>query len=212
VPTPECECSPATSSAGSVDLLPAIGDKRANPLRVRCVQVQPNVRPRQDVLAASTDGPHVHRRRSNPRKMANRSSVLGLIVSTAVRAAVSDIQRFRSGRHLSCRLGLTAREHSSGERRRLGPISKQGDVYSENTTYSRRTRGSVSSQECCRQGSRARSAAPPGARDREACRPQQGSDRAGEQAGPHYVVGWKHERTFEGGYARRSSGGYASGV
>jgi len=26
-------------------------------------------------------------------------------------------------------LGITAREHSSGERRRLGSISKQGDVY-----------------------------------------------------------------------------------
>jgi transposase len=54
---------------------------------------------------------------------------VGLIVSTAVRAAVSDIHRFRSGRQLSCWLGLTAREHSSGENRRLGPISKQGDVY-----------------------------------------------------------------------------------
>lgn len=54
---------------------------------------------------------------------------VGLIVSTAFRAAVGDIHRFRSGRHLSCWLGLTAREHSSGEKRRLGPISKQGDVY-----------------------------------------------------------------------------------
>jgi transposase len=48
---------------------------------------------------------------------------VGLIVSTALRAAVSDIHRFPSGRHLSCWLGLTAREHSSGERRRLGPIT-----------------------------------------------------------------------------------------
>ena len=54
---------------------------------------------------------------------------VGLIVSAAVRAAVSDIHRFRSGRHLSCWLGLTAREHSSGEKRRFGPISKRGDVY-----------------------------------------------------------------------------------
>lgn len=38
---------------------------------------------------------------------------VGLIVSTALRAAVSDIHRFPSGRHLSCWLGLTAREHSS---------------------------------------------------------------------------------------------------
>ena len=40
-----------------------------------------------------------------------------------------DIQRFHSGRHLASWLGLTAREYCSGERRRLGRISKRGDVY-----------------------------------------------------------------------------------
>jgi transposase len=54
---------------------------------------------------------------------------VGLLIATAMRAAVGDIQRFPSGRHLACWLGLTAREHSSGERRRLGSISKRGDVY-----------------------------------------------------------------------------------
>lgn len=54
---------------------------------------------------------------------------VGLIVSTGVRAAVNDIHSFSSGRHLSAWLGLTAKEHSSGEKRRLGRISKQGDVY-----------------------------------------------------------------------------------
>jgi transposase len=54
---------------------------------------------------------------------------VGLIVSTAMRAAIADIHRFPTGRHLACWLGITAKEHSSGERRRLGRISKQGDVY-----------------------------------------------------------------------------------
>jgi transposase len=54
---------------------------------------------------------------------------VGLLNATALRAAVGDIQRFPSGRHLACWLGITAREHSSGEIRRLGGISKQGDVY-----------------------------------------------------------------------------------
>jgi transposase len=54
---------------------------------------------------------------------------VGLIVSTGMRAAIPDINRFPSGRHLSAWLGITAREHSSGETRRLGKISKQGDVY-----------------------------------------------------------------------------------
>jgi transposase len=54
---------------------------------------------------------------------------VGLLNATALRAAVADIQRFPSGRHLASWLGITAREHSSAERRRLGSISKQGDVY-----------------------------------------------------------------------------------
>lgn len=54
---------------------------------------------------------------------------VGLIVSTAMRAAVSEIHRFPSGRHFASWLGITAREYSSGETRRLGKISKRGDVY-----------------------------------------------------------------------------------
>jgi len=54
---------------------------------------------------------------------------IGLLGATALAAAIVDIQRFGSGRHLASWLGLTAREHSSGERRRLGRISKRGDVY-----------------------------------------------------------------------------------
>src|SRR5882672_5335353 len=54
---------------------------------------------------------------------------IGLLTATALRAAIVDIQRFASGRHLASWLGLTAREYSSGEKRRLGRISKRGDVY-----------------------------------------------------------------------------------
>jgi len=54
---------------------------------------------------------------------------VGLIASTGMRAAISDIHRFASARHFASWLGLTAREHSSGHKRRLGGISKQGDVY-----------------------------------------------------------------------------------
>jgi transposase len=54
---------------------------------------------------------------------------IGLLTASALRAAIVDIQRFASGRHLSSWLGLTAREYSSGEKRRLGRISKRGDVY-----------------------------------------------------------------------------------
>ncbi len=54
---------------------------------------------------------------------------VGPLTATALLASVVDVQRFPSGRHFASWLGLTSREHSSGERRRLGRISKQGDPY-----------------------------------------------------------------------------------
>lgn len=54
---------------------------------------------------------------------------IGVLTATALYASVGDVHRFPSGRHLACWLGITPKEHSSGTRRRLGRISKQGDVY-----------------------------------------------------------------------------------
>lgn len=54
---------------------------------------------------------------------------IGLLIATALVAFVGDIHRFPSGRHFASYLGLTPRESSSGLRRRLGSISKRGDVY-----------------------------------------------------------------------------------
>lgn len=54
---------------------------------------------------------------------------IGVLTATALYASVGDIHAFRSGRHLASWLGLTPRESSSGERRRLGRITKQGDPY-----------------------------------------------------------------------------------
>jgi transposase len=54
---------------------------------------------------------------------------IGLIIATALVAFVGDINRFPSARHFASYLGLTPRESSSGLRRRLGAISKRGDVY-----------------------------------------------------------------------------------
>jgi transposase len=50
------------------------------------------------------------------------------LTATALVAAVGDVQRFPSARHFASYLGLTPREHSTGQRR-LGTISKQGDTY-----------------------------------------------------------------------------------
>ncbi len=54
---------------------------------------------------------------------------IGLLTATALVAFVGDVHRFASGRHLASFVGLTPKEHSSGNTRRLGRISKRGDPY-----------------------------------------------------------------------------------
>ena len=58
-----------------------------------------------------------------------RAGGIGLITATALSASVGDFDRFPSGRHFASSLGLTPREHSSGSMRRLGRVTKRGDVY-----------------------------------------------------------------------------------
>ncbi|SDE10283.1 Transposase IS116/IS110/IS902 family protein [Aquimonas voraii] len=52
---------------------------------------------------------------------------VGLLTATALSASVGDLARFDSGRHLASALGLPPREHSSGNTRRLGRMTKRGD-------------------------------------------------------------------------------------
>lgn len=54
---------------------------------------------------------------------------VGLLTGTALVASVGDVQRVPSARHFASSLGLTPRERSTGQRRRLGAISKRGDNY-----------------------------------------------------------------------------------
>lgn len=54
---------------------------------------------------------------------------MGLLTATAIVAAVGDLKRFPSARHFASSLGLTPRESSSGNLRRLGRITKRGDPY-----------------------------------------------------------------------------------
>lgn len=55
---------------------------------------------------------------------------IGLLTSTAMAAATSgDVSHFEDARHFASWFGLTPREHSSGQHRQLGCISKQGDRY-----------------------------------------------------------------------------------
>src|SRR4029453_3964170 len=54
---------------------------------------------------------------------------IGPALATALVASVPDPKAFRSGRNFSAWVGLVPKQHSSGGKERLGPISKQGDRY-----------------------------------------------------------------------------------
>jgi transposase len=54
---------------------------------------------------------------------------IGLLTATALYAFIGEVRRFPTARHFASYLGLTPREHSSGNVRRLGRISKRGDAY-----------------------------------------------------------------------------------
>jgi transposase len=54
---------------------------------------------------------------------------IGVLTATALLATVGHIHAFRSGRRFASWIGVTPSERSSGERRRLGCISKAGDTY-----------------------------------------------------------------------------------
>ncbi|MDD2162318.1 IS110-like element ISPpu25 family transposase [Pseudomonas sp. MIL19] len=56
-------------------------------------------------------------------------SGIGLLTASALKTAVGKPERFTNGRQLSAWLGMTPREFSSGDRRKLGHISRQGNVY-----------------------------------------------------------------------------------
>lgn len=53
---------------------------------------------------------------------------MDLLTATALHAHAGDLDRFKRGKQLSAWLGLVPKEHSSGERRRLGQLTRRGDI------------------------------------------------------------------------------------
>ncbi|MGF6658643.1 transposase [Paraburkholderia atlantica] len=70
-----------------------------------------------------------HARSSDVAKRASELLGVGPVTSSALAATVPDAKIFRNGRQFGGWLGLTARQHSSGGRTRLGHISLRGNVY-----------------------------------------------------------------------------------
>jgi len=69
-----------------------------------------------------------HRANADSKRLQTIPGV-GLIGATAIAATVTDPKAFRSGRDFAAWVGLVPREDSTGGKRKLGPISKQGDRY-----------------------------------------------------------------------------------
>jgi len=54
---------------------------------------------------------------------------VGPMVATALVATVGDARQYHNARQMAASLGLTPRQHSSGDKQRLFGITKRGDVY-----------------------------------------------------------------------------------
>lgn len=89
----------------------------------------------EDIRAIET---HIDRVERDLRAIADADPVVdrlmtipgvGMLTATALVATVPHIHSFPRARRFASWLGLTPREHSSGTRRVLGGITKQGDVY-----------------------------------------------------------------------------------
>jgi len=90
-----------------------------------------------------------------------------------------------AGRHLAAWLGLTPREHSSGEIRRLGGISKRGDRHVRMLLTHGERSMLLQAGRMQRLGQDLKLPAALGARAEGPNQPQQGDLRAGQQAGTH---------------------------
>jgi transposase len=128
---------------------------------------------------------------------------IGLLTSTAVRATVGNIQRFPSGRHFASWMGLTAREHSSAERRRLGGISKRGDVYLR-TLLVHGARAVLLAAHRAERSGRPLDRLRPWARQ---CEQQRGHNKATVALANRLArilwATWKYQRPFDGNWACR---------
>lgn len=83
----------------------------------------------QDAMAAIEKQLAEFAKRDTRSQRLMAASGIGLITATALSASMGEFSRFPSGRHFASALGLTPREYSSGSTRRLGRITKRGDVY-----------------------------------------------------------------------------------
>lgn len=68
-------------------------------------------------------------RQTEPAQRLMQVPGVGPVTATALVATVGDARAFKNGRQFAAWLGMVPRQHSSGGTRRLGRITKRGDVY-----------------------------------------------------------------------------------
>lgn len=107
------------------------GDEFAIPPLVRCIVKAFNTQ--LEGLQAEIDSLEEkirewHRTNDDSRRLAAIPGV-GLITASALAATVQDAAAFASGRAMAAWLGLTPRQNSSGNKSRLGRITKAGNGY-----------------------------------------------------------------------------------
>ena len=68
-------------------------------------------------------------RQTEPAQRLMQAPGVGPVTATALVATVGNARAFKNGRQFAAWLGLVPRQHSSGGTRRLGRITKRGDVY-----------------------------------------------------------------------------------
>jgi transposase len=70
-----------------------------------------------------------HAKHSEPAQRLQAILGLGTLTASALIATIPNPHDFRNGRQLAAWDGLVPRQHSSGGKTRLGPITKRGDTY-----------------------------------------------------------------------------------
>jgi transposase len=126
---------------------------------------------------------------------------IGVLTATALYASIGNVAAFKSGRHLASWLGITPKENSSGGRRKMGRITKQGDPYLR-TLLIHGARSALNAAQMARRAGRnlthlqawALERADEGSFNRAAVA------LANKLARVVWAV-WRHERSFDGDHA-----------
>lgn len=123
----------AQGREGLKDLLAIVADERDKRLpisaRISLVVLAAQLQALQTFIRSIEKRIMAQHRASQESKRLATIPGIGVVGATAIAATITDPKMFRSGRDFAAWIGLVPREDSTGGKRKLGPISKQGDRY-----------------------------------------------------------------------------------